>query len=51
MANVSDELYSQVCQNGMENFQELKQWICRWPYSNFNDQLFLEGLVWIIVCY
>ena len=42
LAIVIDGLYLQVCQNSIENFQELKQWICKWPYLNFNDHRFLK---------
>ena len=47
MAQVVNELYPQACQNNIENVQELKQWIYRWPYLNFNDHQFLERHVWL----
>ena len=47
MVKVISELYSQKCRNIIESFQELKQLICTWPFSNFNDQLFLERRVWM----
>ena len=51
MVKVIDELYSEVYQNSIDNFQELKQWICGWPYLNSNDQPFLERRVWLMFCH
>ena len=30
VTKVTDELYSQGCENSIKNSQELKQWICKW---------------------
>ena len=37
--SADDVVTTQACQNSIEMFQELKQWICWWPYSNSDNQL------------
>ena len=42
LAEVVYELSCQVCQNSIDNFYELKQWICRWLYMNSDDHHCLQ---------